>query len=449
MNSAKPSSSWRSCPEAQAIPWPSLEHYEAALARIRQMPPLVFAGEIRSLREQLSRAERGEAFLLQGGDCAEDFSRLTAVNIRETLKVLLQMAVVLTYATKKHVVKVGRIAGQYAKPRSSMTEVVNGVEMPAFRGENVNRPEPNAEARRPDPERLVMGYNFSASTLNLLRAFTKGGFADIHRVHAWNREFVAETSYGRAYEDMARQIDDALAFLKACGVDAQTMLQFQQVDFYTSHEALVLGYEDALTRQDHMTQEWYACSAHLLWIGDRTRQLDGAHVEFFKHVHNPLGVKVGPSCSPEELLKLIETLNPKNEHGRLTLICRFGHTKAVRMLPRLVRAVKRAGYNVLWSCDPMHGNTFKSDSGYKTRHFHHILTELKVFFDVHEAEGTIPGGVHFELTGDDVTECLGGGQEIEDSHLNERYLTNCDPRLNAKQALEVAFLLAEALNKKH
>lgn len=447
MTSPRPLSSWKEFPEAQAIPWPDLNKYEDTLVKIRQMPPLVFAGEIRTLREQLAKAEIGQAFLLQGGDCAEDFSRLNAVGIRETLKALLQMAVVLTYATARPVIKVGRIAGQYAKPRSSLTEVINGVEMPSFRGENVNRPEPVLEARTPDPDRLLMGYHYGASTLNLVRAFTKGGFADIHRVHAWNKEFVANTAYGQTYEKMAGQIDAALAFVKACGVDTERMLEFQQTDFYTSHEALVLGYEDALTRQDHISGAWYDCSAHFLWIGDRTRQLNGAHVEFFKHVGNPVGIKVGPSCSPDELLRLIEALNPNNERGRLTLICRFGHTKAVKHLPRMVRAVKRAGYNVLWSCDPMHGNTFKSTSGYKTRHFHHILTEIKTFFDVHDAEGTVPGGVHFELTGENVTECLGGGQEIEDSHLGERYFTNCDPRLNAQQALEVAFLLAEALKR--
>lgn len=447
MTIPKQISSWRQFPEAQSIPWPDLDKYEASLGRIRQMPPLVFAGEIRTLREQLAKAEQGEAFLLQGGDCAEDFSRLNAIGIRETLKVILQMAVVLTYATARPVIKVGRIAGQYAKPRSALTEVIGGVEMPSFRGENVNRPEPTLEARTPDPERLVLGYHFAASTLNLLRAFTKGGFADIHRVHAWNKEFVANSSYGQSYERIAQQIDASLAFFKACGIDTERMLEFQQTDFYTSHEALVLGYEEALTRQDSITGDWYDCSAHFVWIGDRTRQLDGAHLEFFKQVKNPIGIKVGPSCTPEELVRLIEALNPENERGRLTLICRFGHTKVVRSLPRMVRAVKRAGQNVLWSCDPMHGNTFKSTSGYKTRHFHHILTEIKTFFDVHEAEGTVPGGVHFELTGDDVTECLGGGQEIEDGNLGERYFTSCDPRLNAQQALEVAFLLAEALKK--
>lgn len=438
---------WRERPEAQAIPWPDHEKLESALGQLRKFPPLVFAGEIRTLREQLAKAEQGEAFLLQGGDCAEDFSRLNAVNIRETLRVLLQMAVVLTYATGRPVIKVGRIAGQYAKPRSAMTEMVGGIEMPSFRGENVNSPDSNLAARTPDPARLVTGYHYAASTLNLLRAFTKGGFADLHRVHAFNKEFAQNSPFGESYERIASQIDAALAFVKACGIDTEHLLEFQQVDFFTSHEALVLGYEDALTRQDHITGEHYCCSGHLLWIGDRTRQLDGAHVEFFKHVKNPVGMKVGPSISPDELLKLMEALNPQNERGRLTLICRFGAQKAVRMLPRLIRAVKRAGLNALWSCDPMHGNTFKSTSGYKTRHFHHILAELRTFFAVHEAEGTIPGGVHFELTGDSVTECLGGEEEIEDAHLAERYLTSCDPRLNARQSLELAFLMADALRK--
>jgi len=440
-------SKWKQLRDSQPISWPQPDQYEAVLTQIRAMPPLVFAGEIRTLKESLAEAAQGRAFLLQGGDCAEDFSRCTAVNIREALKVLLQMAIVLTYGSGKPVVKVARMAGQYGKPRSSATEVVNGIEMPSYRGDNVNLPIAEPLARIPDPNRLLMGYHYSAATLNLLRAFTKGGYADLHRIHAWNKEFVANSPAGQSYEALARQIDSALNFLKACGVNVERMLELQQVDVYTSHEALILGYEDALTRQDSITGDWYDCSAHFVWIGDRTRQLDGAHVDFMRQVKNPIGVKVGPTTSPDELNRLIEILNPDNEYGRLTLITRFGHEKVAKHLPDLIRAVSRAGQKVLWSCDPMHGNTFKADSGYKTRHFRDILLEIKGFFDIHESEGTIPGGVHFEMTGEDVTECLGGAQQIEDNHLANRYFTNCDPRLNAQQALEVAFLLAEGLKR--
>jgi len=430
---------------AQGIPWPDPEAYEAVLEELRTKPPLVLPSELRTMRSQLAAAARGEAFLLQGGDCAEEFARVHQAHIQDTLKVLLQMAVVLTYGSALPVIKVGRIAGQYAKPRSSLTEVINGVEMSSYRGDAVNQPEPTPEARRPDPNRLLEAYHKASQTLNLIRALTKGGFASIERVHAWNREFVKDSPVGESYAALERQIHAALGFMRACGVDTTGLPEFQQVDFYTSHEALILGYEDALVRQDPETGGWYACSGHLLWIGDRTRQLDGAHVEFFSKLDNPIAMKVGPSMKPDELNRLIEKLNPHNEYGRLTLITRFGADKIVRHLPRLVRAVTRAGQHVLWCCDPMHGNTFKSEGGQKTRHFHHILAEIKRFFDVHRAEKTFPGGLHFELTGADVTECLGGGQEIEDWNLAERYLTACDPRLNAQQALEVAFLVADAL----
>jgi len=446
MNSPRPSTSWRQVKEAQAVAWPDDGHYQGVIDQLRTLPPLVFSGEIRSLKAKLAAAAQGKGFLLQGGDCAEEFSRCKAENVRETLKVLLQMAVVLQYATAKPVIKVGRMAGQYGKPRSKPTEVVGGVEMASYRGDAVNGPAPTLEARTPDPNRLLRAYHCSSATQNLLRAFTKGGYADLHRVHAWNKEFVANSEMGQSYEQLAGEIDAALAFMKACGVDSTQMMEFQQVDFYTSHEALLLGYEDALTRCDSVSGDFYDCSAHLLWIGERTRQLDGAHVEFFRHTKNPIGVKIGPTCTPDELNRLIDTLNPENEWGRLTLITRFGATKIIKVLPRLVRAVTRAGQRVLWSCDPMHGNTYSAETGHKTRHFHHILAELKAFFAVHEAEGTIPGGVHFELTGDDVTECLGGDQRIEDQNLHERYLSSCDPRLNARQALEMAFLIADALN---
>ncbi len=444
MTSARPST-WRDRPMAQGIPWPDMEAYEAVLEELQSKPPLVVPAELRALRAQLAEAAQGKAFLLQGGDCAEEFIRVRPDHIKDTLRVLLQMAVVLTYGSARPVIKVGRIAGQYAKPRSSLTEVINGVEMSSYRGDAVNRPEPTPEARRPDPNRLLNAYHKATQTLNLIRALTKTGFAAIDQVHAWNREFVKDSPVGESYAELERQIHAALGFMRACGVDTRSLPAFQQVDFYTSHEALILGYEDALVRQDEETGGWYACSGHLLWIGDRTRQLDGAHVEFFSKLDNPIAMKVGPTMKPDELNRLIEKLNPKNEYGRLTLITRFGADKIVRHMPRLVRAVTRAGQRVLWCCDPMHGNTFKSESGHKTRHFHHILAEIKRFFDVHRAEKTIPGGLHFELTGGDVTECLGGGQEIEDWNLAERYMTACDPRLNAQQALEVAFLVAEAL----
>ncbi len=435
---------WRSRPVLQQPNWPDKDRLEEVLATISTLPPLVFAGEIRDLKEQLAQASRGEAFLLQGGDCSEEFARCTAPNIRETLKVLLQMAVTLTYAGGKPVVKVGRIAGQYAKPRSADTEMVNGVELPSYRGDMANSIEPTLEARTPDPARLLQGYNMSAATLNLLRAFTKGGFGALQRVQAWNQEFVRQSPMGRSYERLAKQISQALAFMETIGIDTDTP-QLKQAQFYTSHEALFLGYEEALTREDSTRGGWYDCSGHMLWIGDRTRQIDGAHIEFLRGVLNPIGMKVGPKHEIDDILAIIERLNPANEPGRMTLIARFGARDIEKYLPPLIRAVKKEGLNVLWSCDPMHANIRKASSGHKTRSFDDILSELRCFFELHWSEGTIPGGVHFELTGDNVTECTGGARQLADAQLGDNYLTTCDPRLNAEQSLEMAFQIAEMI----
>ena len=436
--------SWRKHPVLQQPNWPDTNRLEEILTTISTLPPLVFAGEIRDLKEQLAQASRGEAFLLQGGDCSEEFARCTAPNIRETLKVLLQMAVTLTYAGGKPVVKVGRIAGLYAKPRSSDTEMVNGVEIPSYRGDMANSIEPTLEARIPDPARLLQGYNMSAATLNLLRAFTKGGFGALHRVQAWNQEFVRQSPMGRSYERLAKQISQALAFMETIGIDTDTP-QLKQAQFYTSHEALFLGYEEALTREDSTRGGWYDCSGHMLWIGDRTRQIDGAHIEFLRGVLNPIGMKVGPKHEIDDILAIIGRLNPDNEAGRMTLIARFGARDIEKYLPPLIRAVKKEGLNVLWSCDPMHANIRKAESGHKTRSFEDILSELRCFFELHWSEGTIPGGVHFELTGDNVTECTGGARQLADTQLGENYLTTCDPRLNAEQSLEMAFQIAEMI----
>ncbi|MCK5341454.1 MAG: 3-deoxy-7-phosphoheptulonate synthase class II [Desulfobulbaceae bacterium] len=437
-------SSWRNFTALQQPNWPDQEAHRNAVETISKLPPLVFAGEARALKSMLAKAAEGKAFLLQGGDCAEDFSKCTAPGIRETMKVILQMAVVLTYAGGKPVIKIGRMAGQYAKPRSSDTENIDGVEIPSYRGDMVNSPEPTLTARRPDPERMVKGYYLSASTMNILRAFTRGGYAALHRVHSWNKEFVANSPMGRSYEKLAKQISQALNFMEVIGLDTD-IPQLNQALFYTSHEALLLGYEEALTRQDSTTGDWYDCSGHMLWIGDRTRQLDGAHVEFFRGVHNPLGMKVGPSHDIDEIKQIIRKLNPENEAGRITLITRFGIDKVEKFLPPLVREIKKEGFKVVWSCDPMHGNTYTAETGYKTRNFNNILQEIQCFFGIHWNEGTVPGGVHFELTGDNVTECTGGGRNIKDQELNVNYQTNCDPRLNAEQSLELAFQIAEMI----
>ena len=437
--------SWRGKPISQVPEYPDAAKLAGAEERLRRLPPLVFAGEARSLKAQLGDVAAGKAFLLQGGDCAESFAEFRADTIRDTFRVLLQMAVVLTFGAACPVVKVGRMAGQFAKPRSAPTEVQNGIELPSYRGDNVNAIEFTREARMPDPERLVQAYNQSAATLNLLRAFAQGGFADLHKVHRWNLDFVADSPQGERYEELSNRLSEALAFMEACGLTSEAVPQLRETSFFTSHEALLLHYEQALTRVDSLTGEWYDCSAHFLWIGDRTRQPDGAHVEFLRGVKNPLGLKCGPSLEPDALLRLIDILNPANEPGRLTLIARMGAEKVESRLPVLLRAVQREGRAVIWSCDPMHGNTVKSSSGYKTRPFDRILSEVKSFFAVHRAEGTHAGGVHFEMTGQDVTECIGGAQAITDDHLADRYHTHCDPRLTASQALELAFLIAEAL----
>ena len=439
--------SWRSRPAAQQPEWPDPAEYEATVRRLAGLPPLVFAGEADTLLESLALVSEGKAFLLQAGDCAESFGAFSANAIRDKPKIILQMSVVLTYSSGVPTVKVGRIAGQFAKPRSSPTETRDGVTLPSFRGDLVNDIAFDAEARRPDPNRLEHGYHQAASTLNLLRALTKGGYADLSRVHQWNQEFVAASPEGRRYEALAAEIERALRFMAACGIDLQQELQLHQVDCFTSHEALILGYEEALTRQDSRTGRWYDCSAHLLWIGDRTRQLDGAHVEFLAGVQNPLGVKIGPSATPEEVVALCRRLDPLQRPGRLTLVSRMGKDAISDRLPPLLTAVQQAGHPVVWACDPMHGNTFTHASGYKTRHFDDVMAELRGFFAACETAGVWPGGVHVELTGENVTECLGGTEAVLDAHLEQRYETMCDPRLNARQSLDLAFQVAELLRR--
>jgi 3-deoxy-7-phosphoheptulonate synthase len=438
-------SSWQSFPAEQQPEWPDPGDLDRALKQIGSYPPLVFAGEARSLQTTLGHVAAGNAFMLQAGDCAESFEEFSAVNIREKLRVILQMAVVLTYSLGVPVVKVGRIAGQFAKPRSTSFERVGEIDLPTFRGHMVNDPTPTEAARVASPERLVQAYHQSASTLNLLRAFTKGGFADLGRVHAWTQEFVASSPEGRAYDVIASEIERALRFMRACGVDTENNHNLHEVDFYTSHEALLLGYEEALTRQDSLSGGWYDCSAHMLWIGERTRQLDGAHVEFLRGVGNPIGCKIGPSTSPDFVLELCERLNPARIPGRLTLISRMGADHVEDALRPLLRAIRDTGHPVVWACDPMHANTFTSQSGRKTRDFDHICAEIDGFVKAHTAEGTWPGGIHVELTGDNVTECVGGADKISDSQLDDRYQTVCDPRLNARQSLDLAFHVAEML----
>jgi 3-deoxy-7-phosphoheptulonate synthase len=440
-------SSWRDRPAAQQPLWPDDAAFDAVVKQLATLPPLVFAGEARALTGALAQVAEGRAFLLQAGDCAESFDAFSADAIRDSLKVILQMAIVLSYSAGVPTVKVGRIAGQFAKPRSSDTEVIGDLELPSFRGHLVNDIAPTAAARVPDPERLLRAYHQSASTLNLLRAFVKGGFADLTRVHQWNQEFVASSREGQRYERLALEIDRALRFMAACGIDSDHQPNLHEVDFFTSHEALILGYEEALTRQDSLTGGWYDCSAHMLWIGERTRQLDGAHVEFLRGVGNPIGCKLGPTATAEEALALCEALNPERVPGRLTLISRMGAEQVEEALRPLLAAVRDAGHPVVWACDPMHGNTFTSASGKKTRHLESVLTEITGFFAAHRAEGTWPGGIHVELTGDDVTECLGGAEEIVDADLVDRYETMCDPRLNGRQSLDLAFRVAELLGR--
>ncbi|MEQ8505040.1 MAG: 3-deoxy-7-phosphoheptulonate synthase class II [Rhodospirillales bacterium] len=439
--------SWRGKPILQVPEYPDAKVLETVETQLRRSPPLVFAGEARSLKKSLAQVAEGEAFLLQGGDCAESFAEFHPDNIRDTFRVLLQMAVVLTFGAALPVVKVGRMAGQFAKPRSTPTETIDGVELPSYRGDMVNAMPFTEEARIPDPNRLTQVYNQSASTLNLLRAFAQGGYADLHKVHQWNLGFVADSAEGEKYADMADRLDETLGFMAACGLTSETTPQIRETDFYTSHEALLLWYEQALTRIDSTTGDWYDTSAHMLWIGDRTRQPDGAHVEFMRGINNPIAFKAGPSLDPDEMIRLIDILNPKNEPGRITIIARMGSDKVATGLPPLVRKIKSEGRSVAWVTDPMHGNVIKASNGYKTRPFDRILSEVRDFFAVHQAEGTHAGGVHLEMTGQDVTECTGGAQAITDTDLSDRYHTHCDPRLNARQALELAFLVAEMLKE--
>ena len=438
-------SGWRRFPTAQQPEWPDPASFEATLEHLRSLPPLVFAGEARRLKQSLAKVSRGEAFVLQAGDCAESFSDFSADGIRDKLKIILQMAVVLTYASGLPVVKIGRIAGQFAKPRSSDSETIDEVELPSFRGHSVNDLAFDKVSRQADPTRLLRAYHQSVATLNLVRAFTKGGFADLHQIHMWNQEFVAGSKQGQRYEAMAAQIDRALTFMKACGVDLSSDSHLHEVDLYISHEALLLGYEEALTREDSLTGRYYDCSAHLLWIGERTRQLDGGHVDFLSGVDNPIACKLGPTATAEEVLRLCERLDPENEPGRLTFITRMGAGEIESALPPLLRATRDEGRAVTWICDPMHGNTFSSTGGYKTRRFDDILGEIKGFFAVHDREGTVPGGVHLELTHEAVTECLGGAEEVMDADLPERYQALCDPRLNARQSVDLAFQIGEML----
>jgi 3-deoxy-7-phosphoheptulonate synthase len=437
--------SWKDKPAKQQPTWPDASALEQAEKTLAGLPPLVFAGEARGLQRQLAQVAAGDAFVLMAGDCAESFHDFSADNIRDKLKVILQMAVVLQYGSGVPVVKIGRIAGQFAKPRSADFETINGVELPSFRGHIVNDDAPTPEARVPDPQRLIGAYHQAASTLNLVRAFATGGFADLSQVHTWNQQFVATSAEGRRYDQVAAEIDRAMRFMKACGIDLTAEAALHQVDFFTSHEALMLGYEEALTRKDSLTGDYYDCSAHFVWIGERTRELGGAHVEFFRGIKNPIGVKIGPTADPKEVVELCRALNPENAAGRLTLIVRQGADKVAENLPRIIDAVGAAEQNVVWVCDPMHGNTFTSASGHKTRHLESILTEVEAFFSIHHANGTWPGGIHVELTGDDVTECLGGSETIAEGDLATNYTTMVDPRLNARQSLDLAFRVAELL----
>jgi 3-deoxy-7-phosphoheptulonate synthase len=440
-------SAWRSRAAHQQPEWPDAAAADEARKQLAALPPLVFAGEARALRESLAAVAAGRAFVLHAGDCVESFSDFSAVAIRNKLKILLQMSAVLTFGATLPVVKIGRIAGQFAKPRTSPTERVGELELPAFRGHMINGESGEAEARVPDPARMLGVYHQAAATLNLLRAFTKGGFADLHQVHMWNQEFVASSPQGQRYEAIAGEIERALKFMEACGIDLAAERRLQEVDLWTSHEGLVLDYEEALTRRDSLTGDWYDCSAHLLWIGDRTRGVDDAHVAFFAGVHNPLGCKIGPEASPDDVLALCERLNPQRIPGRLTLITRLGASRTEELLPPLLRAVREAGHPVVWICDPMHGNLIRTASGRKTRDFEAIMAEIEAFFETHRREGTWPGGVHIEFTGEDVTECLGGSEPVSEDALDTRYETLCDPRLNARQSLDLAFRVAQLMRR--
>ena len=438
-------SSWRDKPRIQMPDYPDQDALRAVEAELSRYPLLVFAGEARRLKKHLAAAGRGEAFLLQGGDCAESFEQFSSDMIRDTFKVMLQMAIVLTHGAKVPVIKLGRMAGQFAKPRSAPTETVDGVELPSYRGDIINELAFTADARIPDPKKMLRAYTQAAATLNLIRAFSTGGYADVHQVHGWTLGFT-ESEKAEKYREIANRISDTLDFMAAAGVTSGTAHTLQSVEYYTSHESLLLEYEEALCRQDSQTGKWLAGSGHMIWIGDRTRQPDGAHVEFARGVQNPIGLKCGPTMTSDDLKLLMHKLNPENEEGRLTLIARFGAGNVGEHLPRLIKTVQEEGANVVWTCDPMHGNTIKSSSGYKTRPFDSVLREVREFFAVHGAEGTVPGGVHFEMTGQDVTECTGGVRAVQDEDLSDRYHTACDPRLNASQSLELAFLVAEELS---
>ena len=438
--------SWTKYPAKHLPVYQDKKELDLVLSKIKKYPPLVFAGETRSLKKSLADVAEGKAFLLQAGDCAESFAEFNPDNIRDTFKAILQMSLVLTHSAALPVVKIGRIAGQFSKPRSSPTEKKDGKELPSYLGDNINGMEFSEKARVPDAKRLFRAYSQSASTLNLIRAFSQGGFSDLRQVHLWNLSFINKKTKGK-YKEIEDKISDALSFMEACGINPDTNRRLKTVDFYTSHEALLLPFEEAMTRIDSTTGEYHDTSAHFVWIGDRTRQLDGAHVEFCRGIKNPIGLKCGPSLKPDELIKLCNILNPNNEAGRLTLISRFGANKAEEFLPKLIKAVKKEGLNVVWSCDPMHGNTIKATSGLKTRPFDNVLKEVKNVFGIHQAEGSYAGGLHVEMTGQDVTECTGGAQKILDSDLSNRYRTHCDPRLNASQALELAFLISEEIKK--
>lgn len=440
--------SWRGFPIKQVPNYRDQAALIAAEERLASYPPLVFSGEARRLKSQLAEVAHGKGFLLQGGDCAESFAEHHPDNIRDFFRVFLQMSVVLTYAAAVPVVKVGRIAGQFAKPRSADTETIGGEELPSYRGDIINDIDFTANGRHPDPARLEMAYRQSAATLNLLRAFAQGGYANLEHVHRWTLDFLKDSPQSERYEELSNQISNALDFMRACGIDPENTARMRTTDFFTSHEALLMGYEEALTRVDSTSGDYYATSGHMIWIGDRTRQPDHAHVEFFRGIENPVGIKCGPSLDEDELIKLLDIINPEDEAGRVTLIARFGHDKVFDHLPRLVRAVQKEGRTVVWSCDPMHGNTIKAATGYKTRPFDRILSEVNGFFDVHEAEGSYPGGIHIEMTGKNVTECTGGARAITDEDLSDRYHTHCDPRLNGDQALELAFLVADRLKRK-
>ena len=447
MNNWNPSS-WRDFPIKQQPTYKDLEKLAKVEKELGTYPPLIFAGEARNLKSQLADVVNGKSFLLQGGDCAESFDAFDANNIRDLFKVMMQMAVVLTFSGGCPVVKVGRIAGQFAKPRSADFEEVNGIALPSYRGDIVNSINFDEKSRTPKPKKLLKAYNQSAATLNLLRGFARGGLADLNQVHAWNLGFIKDHALGIKYEELASKITETLKFMEACGITSQNTDQLNHTTLYTSHEALLLNYEEALTRKDSLTNEWYNCSAHMLWIGDRTRDLDGAHIEYFRGIKNPIACKVGPSMKEDELIKLIDTLNPENEAGRLNLIVRMGASKIADIYPNLLKRVKAEGKNVLWSTDPMHGNVEKTLSGYKTRDFENILSEVKQFFQIHKAEGTVAGGIHLEMTGQDVTECTGStSSAITTDGLSDRYHTQCDPRLNADQALELAFMIAETLKE--